>query len=103
MERKKIESLNIIGKRWFQRTYGNSYHSVKIYVNDEILYKGFSYGYGNQYIQTAAEMLESAGYNLDRYYSDGSKMDKYVALYDMIRRTPGFSERVEDVARKKDL
>ena len=86
---KKIDSLQIIGKRWFQKSYGNTYHSVKVYVNNEILIKEICYGYGNQYLQTALELLKQAGYNINTF-SD-------------LRSIEGFTENATDVKRKKDL
>ena len=86
---KKINTLQIVGRRWFQKTYGNTYHAVKVYVNDEILVKDFCYGYGNQYLQTAIELLQKAGYNINTF-SD-------------LRSIEGFTETVTDVKRKKDL
>ena len=41
---KKINTMKIEGKRWFQRSYGNTYHTVKIYVNDEVLKSEITYG-----------------------------------------------------------
>lgn len=86
---KKVNTLQIITRRWFQKTYGNTYHAVKVYVNDEILIKDFCYGYGNQYLQTAIELLKEAGYNINTF-SD-------------LRSIEGFAENVTDVTRKKDL
>ena len=86
---KKANTLNIVGRRWFQKTYGNTYHAVKVYVNNEILVKDFSYGYGSQYLQTAIDLLKSAGYNINTF-SD-------------LRSIEGFTESVTDVKRKKDL
>lgn len=39
---KKIERLKIQGKRWFQRSYGNTYHTVTVFVNNEILKSGIT-------------------------------------------------------------
>jgi len=66
----------IIVKKWYQKSYGNTYHSVRI--GDK--YSGMIYGYGRQYVQTTAEML-------DITYDQASKLD-YI---------------VSDVKRKKDL
>ena len=60
---KEIKSLKIIGKRWFQKSYGNTYHTVKIIINDDIeLTQGFTYGYEEAYLQTAKELLIKNGY-----------------------------------------
>lgn len=86
---KNIKTLNIVGRRWFQKTYGNTYHAVKVYVNNEILINNFCYGYGSQYLQTAIELLQKAGYNIKTFLD--------------LRSIKGFTETVTDVQRKKDL
>ena len=78
---KKIESMRIEAKRWFQRSYGNTYHTVKVFVNGEALTSEITYGYGSHYLQTAAELLE-----------DNGKAYAYVI---------DFPHTVEDVKRKK--
>lgn len=88
---KKINTMKIDGKRWFQRSYGNTYHTVKIYVNDEVLKSEITYGYGSHYLQTAAELLKENGYDVPE---DNGKAYAYVAK---------FPHTVEDVKRKKDL
>ncbi len=60
---KKIKSIEIWGKKWFQKSYGNTYHAVKVYVNNELIGTSpIRYGYGDQYIQTAEDILKKAGY-----------------------------------------
>lgn len=86
---KKIKTLEIHGRRWFQKSYGNTYHSVKVYVNDEILYCDFAYGYDGQYIQTALDLLKEAGYEVPSWYE--------------LNRNADIIRRVDDVPRKKDL
>jgi hypothetical protein len=52
--------LAVYGKRWFQRTYGNTYHSVRITTRDaELAYLPYQYGYGDQYLQTAIDWLKA--------------------------------------------
>lgn len=88
---KKINTMKIEGKRWFQRSYGNTYHTVKIYVNDEVLKSEITYGYGSHYLQTAAELLKENGYDIQE---DSGKVYAY---------STKFPHTVEDVKRKKDL
>lgn len=102
-ELKKINVLEIYGKRWFQKSFGNTYHSVTIYVNDEVLRCDFCYGYGSQYLQTAADLLINAGYEVQTYYNDGTPKDSYISLLDILRADNDFFEKVTDVKRKKDL
>jgi tRNA(Leu) C34 or U34 (ribose-2'-O)-methylase TrmL len=60
---KKGDNITIIGRKWFDRINGNTYHSVTVLVNNtEVLYSPFSYGYDDQYIQTAAKELHQFGY-----------------------------------------
>ena len=44
----------IIAKRWFQKSYGNTYHSCEVKEVGKIDYR---YGYGDHYLNTAAELL----------------------------------------------
>lgn len=85
-------SLHIEGRRWFQKSYGNTYHSVRIFLDGkQIAHIPQSYGYGDQYLQTAREWLRSNGY---------PDME-YGTLY--LRETMGGTCSVIDVARERDL
>lgn len=45
-----IVSIFLEGRLWFDKSGGNTYHSVRIWVNGEILgCSGMEYGYDNQY------------------------------------------------------
>ena len=60
---KKIKSIEIWGKKWFQKSYGNTYHAVRVYVNGELIGTSpIRYGYGDQYIETGEDVLKKAGY-----------------------------------------
>lgn len=55
-------TIHVEGRRWFDRTYGNTYHSVKVYADGETVgVVGMSYGYGDQYLETAYELLQRKG------------------------------------------
>ena len=64
MKEKEIKrSLFIEGREWFDKTYGNSYFSARIWVDGEIVgVLPFQYGYGNQYEYEAQKWLLSEGY-----------------------------------------
>ena len=54
--------LEIIARRWFQSSYGNTYHSCRVLVDNELVgFVPFTYGYGEQYLQTALDILQKAG------------------------------------------
>ena len=56
---KRNDVITVIGKRWFDKVNGNTYHSSKVYVNgNEIGYQPFIYGYGDSYQQTGLELLK---------------------------------------------
>lgn len=88
---KKINELEIFGKRWFQKSYGNTYHTITVIVNGEELKSGIKYGYENAYLQTAADLLRVNGYELPE--------NNLEAFHMMC----GYSHSVKDVKRKKDL
>lgn len=53
-----FKRLEIFGKRWFQKTYGNTYHTTEIIIDNKLVHKtSKSYGYGDQYLQTAVAWL----------------------------------------------
>ena len=89
------QQIHIEGRRWFQKSGGNTYHSVRIFVNGErVAFLPFQYGYGDQFLQTAWAWLESNGYIPEGTPYGGT-------LY--LRETLGASYSVSDVNRKKDL
>lgn len=91
---KKFKHITIIGRRWFQKTYGNTYHSVTVQVDGETIGRvDLAYGYGDQYIQSAHELLQKAGYcgDWNAFFQDRmDHRDKYTIT-------------VSDVGRQKDL
>lgn len=95
----KIDQIQIIGRRWFQRSYGNTYHSVKVFVNGkEVGYCAHAYGYGDQYINTAADLLVKAG------MLKKGEMTPYFDLLEDKRNNPDkYIITVTDVPRERDL
>ncbi len=86
--------LSIIGRRWFDRKNGNTYHTAEIVVDGVTVHKTErQYGYGEQYLQTATAWLDVNGY-----------------LPGLIHQETGGTEplwsyhtSVCDVARRRDL
>ena len=85
----------IKAKKWFQKTYGNTYHSClvekitgKKYKREVIGYEPFTYGYGDHYLNTAAKLLGIAERDLRQNMMDHREKYLIIAL---------------DVNRKKDL
>ena len=64
---KKIKTIDIVAKEWFDRIYGNSYFSAYITVNyglksEANFYLPFQYGYGEQYKTECRDVLVKHGY-----------------------------------------
>lgn len=92
MAREKIESLVIIGKTWFQKTYGNTYHTATVFVNGTKLKSNITYGGEKQYLVTAANLLRKTGYDIPENEYDAFRFIVLTADWDDVI-----------VARKKDL
>lgn len=79
--------VRIEARRWFQKSYGNTYHSVKVYRNKKLIgHEPFTYGYGDQWIQTAQKFLPEL------------ETPTLKGLRDI-----GATYSLKDVKRKKDL
>lgn len=98
----KPKSIHVSGRRWFQRTYGNTYHSAAIVVDGKTVHTFTrTYGYGEMYLQNAREWLKSAGYlpGIEEHENGGGE-----PLWRYCQRTGiVFTYECTDVARQKDL
>jgi len=76
MTKRKIQSITIIGRKWFDKVNGNTYNTAIILVNGEPVGKTeYQYGYGDFYEQAATELLEKNGYiKLEHYENGGNEM-----------------------------
>lgn len=82
-----MKVTHIEGRRWFQRTYGNTYHTTTLFYDDGSQTKSERiYGYGDHYLQTAFEMMDLA--------YGGTRI---------LREELGITYSVSDVARERDL
>ena len=60
---KKSDQIIIRARKWFDKVNGNTYHSTEVYINGKLVGREpFRYGYGEQYYQTAKEILDKKGY-----------------------------------------
>lgn len=94
IDKTKIPKINVDGRRWFQKSYGNTYHTVAVYINDELMFvSDQQYGYGDQYLQTALEYLKQF---------DWCPKDMTATTLDF-REKLGAEYQVGDVERQKQL
>lgn len=87
----------IKARRWFQKTYGNTYHSCEVFKNGESLGRmPFTYGYSTQYEQTALKILKTSG---------EIKKEEFRCLWHWIESIgqENIYIDLQDVQRKKDL
>lgn len=98
----RVKSVTILGRRWFARTYGNTYHTAEIHVNGACVHKTpMEYGYGDQYLYAAMDWLEAAGYfKVERYPESGGREAPWQTA---ARLKFKLAYSVADVARERDL
>jgi len=80
--KKKSAEYIIVGKMWFDKTYGNTYHNTTVLnakTGKVVAQSGMTYGYGEQWKQTGYDMLIKKGLmkKKDRFNHD-LKRQKFV-------------------------
>lgn len=74
-----IENVTVYGYRWFQKLYGNTYHTVIVFIDGEEFYRSehMHYGYDRQFEQTGFDAVakilglsdkDEPGYRTPRRY-----------------------------------
>lgn len=59
----KKHHVVVLGRRWFHKLYGNTYHSVRVCVDGRDVGRvNFAYGYGDQWQQSGLDVLVKAGF-----------------------------------------
>ncbi len=101
MQTRNIKRIELSAKKWFD-SFGNTYHSCEIYVNDNFVHKiDFCYGGGSHYETTSLQWL------IKNYFSKQlkNKLNNHVALWRICEEIIKckFISRSYDVNRKKDL
>jgi hypothetical protein len=93
-------SIHVSGRRWFQKSYGNTYNTVTIHNGEESVNLPIEYGYGNYFLQRAQEWLGKNGFpELAEKYENGCNKVNFTIWL----REHGGSYSVADVARQRDL
>jgi len=76
---KQVDSVVVCVRSWFDKTYGNSYYTLRAVVNGKHSivtgYKRYGHGY-NQYWETAKQLLTEAGYMVDEFTSSHAVFDE---------------------------
>jgi hypothetical protein len=94
--KRKPRSIVIVGRRWFNRGPGNTYHSAVMIVDGKTVGKiDFAYGYGDQYEYNAFNWLAKNGY---------IEAGEHVIPWQWAKANKvHLVSTVTDVARRKDL
>lgn len=101
-----LTAISINGRRWFQKSYGNTYHSVDVTVtysdgSARTLSSRKRYGYDEQYIQTAIELMINEGILSAPNTRD---VTAFWPLSVFCRENGiEYNNRVVDVSRERDL
>jgi len=91
-----MKAINITGRKWFQKSAGNTYHSAVIHIDGKHVHTtGRHYGYDNQYLETAKAQLIKKGHIPD---IGGQPLWEYCENEGII-----LTYQAVDVSREKDL
>ena len=62
----------IHSKKWRDKLNGNTYHSVRILntQNNALIAAPYQYGYGDQFMQSAHEVMNKTGWVKDKFTPD---------------------------------
>jgi hypothetical protein len=96
-----IKEISIVGRRWFRKGYGGTYHTATIAVDGKPVGKTpYQYGYGDQYLETGWQWLEENGYVPKRAQGNGGSTSPWRAAQDLGIKLDYYAI---DVKRQRDL
>src|SRR5690554_3129034 len=98
-----VTEVHIKGNRWFQKTYGNTYHRAYISIVKDGRYVDLGsteihYGYGDHFLVSAGEWLIKNG-----YIESDQDSGYYANRLNFEQLGIAFSYTAQDVKRKRDL
>ena len=106
----EVKTITVLGRRWFQRSYGNTYFTAHVVVTgineqgEDCVHRHNmpkEYGGGLYYEQAATEWLQAAGYlpGIEEYANGGME-----SLWRYCQRMNiELIAQAEDVSRMRDL
>jgi hypothetical protein len=93
-----VNKLELLGRKWFERTNGNTYFSaIALYNGAEVARIDFEYGYGEQWLYEITKAIQSQAIEARQDQQPWQYIDKLesqgIAVF----------TNCEDIKRKKDL
>jgi hypothetical protein len=93
-----VNKLELLGRKWFERTNGNTYFSsVALHNGVEVARIDFEYGYGDQWLYEITKAIKTEGFEPRKDQQPWQYIDSLesqgVAVF----------TNCEQVTRKKDL
>jgi hypothetical protein len=93
-----VNKLELLGRKWFERTNGNTYFSaIALHNGSEVARIDFEYGYGDQWLYEITKAIQSQAID--------ARQDQQPWQYIDTLESQGIAvfTSCEDVKRKKDL
>ncbi len=95
------KNITLIGRRWFQKSYGNTYCTCTVIVDGKTVHKTpEEYGYGSYYEQAGLEWLDANGHITRNRHANGAYEN--TSNY-MTRHGVTYHAEASDVSRERDL
>ena len=103
-----MKKLELYGKRWFQKTYGNTYFSAIAYLDgNQIACIDFEYGYGDHWydmiLAEVSKVAESLGLPDNQIKGDSRPLQPWQYVKRLETHGIDVFNSCSDVQRKKDL
>lgn len=93
--------ITIVGRRWFRRGVGGTYHTANISIDGRYVHSTErQYGYGDCYLETGWQWLEDNGYVPRRERANGGHTSPWRAAEELGIKLHYYAV---DVKRQRDL
>lgn len=104
---KMLNTIEFNGRKWFNKSEGNTYHTAEVLLNDKVIAKvTYSYGYDEMWLINALEELERVkdAHNLPAFTDNHGRKLTPRRYFEKLE-SHGFivGTKCIDVQRKKDL
>ena len=93
-----VNKLELLGRKWFERTNGNTYFSaIALHNGQEIARIDFEYGYGDSWLYEITKALSTS------YFEARKNQQPWQYINSLESQGIAVFKNCEQVTRKKDL